>query len=251
MNIKSINKYSLILTLILISGLIYILYCREKHPISHSVVTEYQEEKYYLLNPERVLDDLDNGTPITLSPISESLKIPPVPNKSYSWRQFDFLKLAVYIDDYAWKDNRYNNWMVSNILFRGDCATANLGFDTFSIRYSHLSKSNDIVSRLVGVFLTINRVETGQDVLPSIPFWDFGLFPIDSVEITADTALRIADENGGRKAREFAKNECYANVDFFSKKGGWRVEYKERKSGESIFLIFVDSTTGKVKNGYQ
>lgn len=242
----------LIVSAIVISGLL-ILYI--VNPVFDSqVMTEpdglssYFETADYKINPTTILDDLKKGkknvfTFVTATPeVDEKLYSEPFP-----WKQSDYLTIANALHQYVWNET-VDDWYVYNLSFYGDCSYNPVRFDLFQITYFKDAGSRQYTAHEIDIFPLYGDVATGGGTNFPRPLfgWKESLH-FDKLKITADDALKLAEENGGKEARLAFQNKCKILISITSNDQKWVVGYRENTNAKYIFKINIDPYTGKYK----
>ncbi|MBK7450189.1 MAG: hypothetical protein IPJ47_12510 [Anaerolineales bacterium] len=160
----------LVMSTMLIIGVVFYISYNLRRPINYYTGADsYNESKHYSINPKTILEEVGQGKTGVFYPFVEPDEFYyDQPGNSYSWSQSDFMKIA-QLDRYAWGIER--SLAGKDIFFRGNCASTPLGFDTFNIRYFYTTNLKEYKYRLIGLFLTIDQVETGQDASSKVPLW--------------------------------------------------------------------------------
>lgn len=246
---SNVKRVSFVIGLIIVILMIFYvgtILLRINAPYNHfSVAANYNESKHYLIKPDTILEEVSLGKSDVFSPLVDNQMLDDQSDKNYIWTQSDFFSVASVLDRYAWH-NTQEKWLVSNILFRGNCTSPDLGFDTFSVWYFYLVDTREYKPRKVGIFLQINEVEAGEHTASPIPLFGIEGFYINDLEVAADEALRIADENGGIRTRLQIENKCNIFAAINSIKEGWQIIYYSNESLAKIFEASVDAITGDV-----
>lgn len=216
MNKRLIGYSTSILVLILISfGLIA---CGQEYddPLrfrNPSSFTSYNPEAgylgsergYYRINPETILSDLEQSKTDVFTPLSED----PFTDVNYevadieiSWTQAEFLKIASAVGQLVWDDPMdLNSWSVYSIVFEADCEYAPTGFRYARITYfkkTNGDAENYYETRLIAVDTHFRGVRWGNGARYPKSVGPWVGVDLSGDKITADDALSIADENGGK-----------------------------------------------------
>jgi hypothetical protein len=131
--------------------------------------------------------------------------------------------------------------------FYRDCQNISTGFDLFIIVYVKYTDTNKYDAREITVSPIYQNASMSEKKNLQQPMFSLNNINLDKINVTADTALHIAEENGGKVARLTAKNQCRASV--ISDGQDWFVRYLAQNSSvsSSIFKIDVNAYTGKYK----
>ena len=78
------------------------------------------------------------------------------------------------------------------------------------------------------------------------PFIGWKNIRLSQIQITAENALAIAEENGGKETRQLVDNECRIHVRLAGD-GAWQIVIYQNDTGSSLFRIVIDPETGDIK----
>jgi hypothetical protein len=94
-------------------------------------------------------------------------------------------------------------------------------------------------ARAIEISLLNRNISWGGDNIFYRPVFGANVIDLDKLKISADEALSIAEENGGKTMRQSVQNDCdlYLVLD-----GNWQVVY----DGSSTLKINIDPYTGKI-----
>ncbi len=125
------------------------------------------------------------------------------------------------------------------------------GFDFGEIAYFKTVPRNDWLKDYTVRAMQITPrygdvTSAGGAIYPQPLFDKWEYIDLKQVKITAEDALKIAEENGGKEARLSTQNKCTIQVKL-SGDFGWRVFVYDDKTGSSFFSIEINRDTGKIK----
>ena len=210
---------------------------------------DFGDKHYFAIDPERVLADLDHGeTDVFTSEIATPEN--PIFNKTIEWHQSDYLKIAGNLNRFVWNET-LEDWNLYYMNFKVTCHDNPTGFEFAEIAYfktisqdllqrSHVGRAFQIVPQDGYV------VYSGEANFPQSPFDPWESLNLNKLRISAEDALKMADENGGRAARLSVQNECTICARL-SGNIAWNIFISANDSGSTIFRIAVDPYTGKVE----
>jgi len=164
---------------------------------------------------------------------------PVLYDKPIQWHQLDYLRIFGALNQHVWGDN-LNDWKIYLMNFNADCQNPSGFWDGEIIFYKTVFDEGRFkyVTRDILAEPKYLSVAWGETRF-SPPLFGWNGFDSTKLKVTADDALRIAEENGGKEAR--LTNKCI-NVSLFLLPGDsqrWEVHYKN-------FKISIDPYTGEV-----
>jgi hypothetical protein len=203
----------------------------------------------YLINPDNILVMIDQeGEDIFLPAKGDQISAEDLmPYGSFSWTQYDFLRIANALNQYVWGDNM-EDWEIYLMFFDRDCRMSGEGFDSFNIIYYKMvtvDSKTKYVTRQIDVNPLAKLVTWGDGLdYPRSFLRPWHTMDFENFEITADEAVQIADANGGKDAREKRKNNCGISVSLLQDHPNkWGVDYYVLAD----FHILVDPYSGRTQ----
>ncbi len=200
------------------------------------------------IDPETLLLSLDRGETEMFNPMIATPEVyTPLAAGSFPWTQSDYLKIASALAQIKRKEN-LNDWHVFSMLFEKDCSTIPKGFDAGWVVYFKLHNKDGTPDYFhyqtdaIAIFPLSKNMKAGRDYFPR-PLLGWTSINVNSLKVTADDALQIAEEKGGEKTRLKLNNICKISV-FNSPSSGdndWIVRYEGR------FEIHIDPYSGEYK----
>jgi len=207
----------------------------------------------YSFNENSIFELLAQGNLDVFTPIPEVPSF-PTPSASYTRRMNfnDFLVLAQAFHRWQW-DEPISNWNLYELEYQVDCEDVEGGPSFVSITLFKISNSFEKETRFV------HTIQIGH---PSgTIFWtEAERYPVNEnwhaidltqIKISAEDALKIADENGGLEARLSANNNCRIDVLAPSlSKNEWLVEYASYSSSDGwryLLEVYVDKESGEFR----
>ena len=215
-----------------------------------SFVNDTNGSTEYEIDPKTILMSLEKGEQEIFNPIIATPEVyTPLVAGSFLWTQSDYLKIASALGQIKWKED-LNDWYLFGMYFEKECGDNPKGFDSGSIIYFKAYNNGEITDYLhyqtetIAIYPLFKNVVLGGDYIPR-PLFGWTSISLNSLKVTADNALQIAEENGGREARLKVKNVC--NIAIFTSpnlygKNNWEVRYSP-----ASFDIYIDSYSGKYK----
>ncbi len=210
-------------------------------------LSDYPENRagYYQFDPQTILASLDRGKDVF---IPSSIKNPNDVDSEYPnivWAQSDFLRVANTLSQQVWHEPLdLDGWGTYLISFEGGCNNHFSGFDSvFTITYYKTIKTGwDTVYTarhidLMPVTGVAAWAGDGDFSTPSIFGWQ--KIELTKFKTTAEQAVRIADENGGKAAR-LNNDKCQVSASIID--GDWFVDYSR-----DTFNVFINPFTGEIR----
>lgn len=232
--------------LLLIDSSIYIDQAGNPNP---SIASGYENGGFYKIDPETILGSLDQGKANVFTPFSGDPNNTGVSDLPINWTQSNFLKVANALSQVVWHEPLdLKNWNIYDVSFQKVCEKDPSGFDEFEITYYKAVKTGwnmEYTARYIWMRPWEGVVQWGGDETFITSFWKawHGLGLI-TFKISPETALQIAEQNGGKKARSKSENQC--NISIFmpaENKDMWFVNYHQI-SPLPDFSIVVDPNSG-------
>ena len=210
---------------------------------------DYDSYGFFRINPETILASLKNGDKEVFLPeerdVEENVWGGPILYElPVPWRQSDYLMVANALNHFVWKDT-LDNWGLFSMDFSTNCQDIPSGFreggfEFFKTSFADFGRLRYTTRSLYMTPEYLSVVWGGDSNFPH-PLLGWKGIDLSRVKISADDALKIADENGGREARLEVNDKCYASVhlrpEFWN---GWSV------SIGPFFKIYIDSYTGEI-----
>src|SRR6266498_5292710 len=166
-----------------------------------SGMSDYFETADYTIDPTTILEDLSKGKKNIFMPL---MATPEVYEKLYPnpfpWKQADYLNIASALHQYVWNET-LNDGQLYSMSFYGDCRYNPVGFDLFKVPYFRDAEPRQYSVREIDIFPLYGGAATGGGTNFPRPLFGWRSLKLSEFKITADDALRLAEENGGREAR--------------------------------------------------
>lgn len=225
-----------------------------------SGTSSYSSVGVYEIDPETILLSLDQGDTNVFVPfIGEPGNYPYPPVGHFNWKQSDYLKVASALYQLKVKEN-VNDWNIYSMIFNRGCSDNLNGFDIGEISYFKTDSSETSKYILYDILISpINKGvawETGG--VYSRPLLGWTKVDLDRLKVTAEDALQMAEENGGKDARLKVENECKIHLVVNANPvdvNGWGVRYSYYPTSVPVddnvkpilFEIHIDPYSGKYK----
>lgn len=214
-----------------------------------SYLSSYPDVGYFKIKPETILVSLDEGNSDVFTPLVEDPRlVESLINVSFSWTQSNILKIVKTLGQLVWSDTMdLDHWSVYDLYLRKSCEDNPKGFDFASITYFRVVDVNGkkvYVTRHIEIDPYYSMVRWGSGATYSQPIlhkWKG--FDLAGSAITAENALRISEEHGGKEARLKVNNKCLIQVSPSKNNDKWAVYYIP----PADFFMQVDLYTGEYK----
>lgn len=247
--VKWLSKW--VVFLILIGIILLITVCCRLFDDRIELARDY-EQRYYSINPETIIKSLANGNTDVFTLL---LTTPEVTSSttlaSISWNQADYLRIAQVLHEQSW-GIPVRDQNMDSMLFRVDCADIDRGTFTYaSFDFFQIIRTEEEETRIeytISIRPSENSVYTSkQEFGPNMQIMK--PIELERYRITAEQALRIAEEKGGSEKRLEIENDCY--IDALAPgpdHKGWRILYGNSMDNINFLLeIAVNPQTGDYK----
>jgi len=204
----------------------------------------YGRDGYYKIDPKTILTSLENGNTNVFEPLLKyPNKVEKITDVSISWTQADYLRIFLAFSKLVW-DNSMDSkvWRIYDVNFSAECFDEVCNFDDAQIVYFKIA-ANSYTTRIMQIQPSLGLVRWGDETsYPLVRQWE-GV-ELTTARITAEDALKIAEENGGREIRLKASNKCIVAVSSpGSNNKNWHVRYIFQDP--PIYEFFIDFETGR------
>jgi hypothetical protein len=212
-------------------------------------------ETDYQINPNTILSDLKNGH-FDVFTVGTDPDIPLLPSNSILWKGEDYLTIAEAAHEREWGES-LAEWHLYSLRFSiKRCQQVDEGIDSAEVIY-YQQQGDYYVTHGMYINLIFSEVSVGENYYPYSGKWT----PIELNKLVVkmpSEALEIAENNGGRNAREKQDEDgCYISLylnpdslfpsfttnplNLFGL--SWEIEY--RGGNRTIFTDSIDPYTGK------
>jgi len=223
---------------------------RSEYPSSFGA---FEDQREYRIDPKMTLIDLQNGKTDILTQVLATPEIssPLDSGSSFLWNFSDHRKVADIVWNQTWGDDS-KDWSIFSMYFIADCQDHLDGFSIGNFEYfkpTNSQEGNGYSDRSVLLNPLYGIVDTGSGTSYPRPLFGWMKIELESLKVTADDALHIAEENGGRKARLSVNNQCtiFLNYSPNYKFNVWHVSISHNNELPNIFEINIDPYTAKYK----
>lgn len=206
--------------------------------------TGFYKTGSYKINTNTILESIDRKqTPVFLP---DTTVFPNLnANRKFAWTQSDYEKVASALFEFVWKESLNGNWSIHKMFFDANCEDP-VGFERASFVYYQLifqQQELKYEARAVDISPIDGNVSWGSDTVFPRPILGANVIDFDKLKITADEALSIAEENGGKSGRESVQDKCDLYLLF---DGDWKVVYASGANGLSILEVTIDPHTRRI-----
>jgi hypothetical protein len=211
-------------------------------------IGDFRDRNSYQIDPNTIIAAFDSGR-TDLFTLMDSSQPTAIPDASFSWLQEDFIKVARALNQTVWSEP-LNGWKLYSMHFSTACQDDPHGFTEGDFYYFRTTFRDNGKIRF-----------TTQDFFISLPHeqatWAGGanfahpLFGWENIrlgrtQITAEDALTIAEENGGRESRLLVDNNCTIHV-MLAGDNVWQVYMYHDDTRALIFRMEIDPSTGQIE----
>jgi hypothetical protein len=204
-----------------------------------------------LINPETILSSLNRGETDVFTPgIIETTDGDDIPMWSgpihypdaIPWTQADHLIIANAFNRFVWKDT-LGDWNLFSMHFTTTCQENVNGLRWSEFRFFKSKFDRGKLSyswRTIILNPEYGDIVWGEGDFPH-PFREWKKIDLGQLTVTAEDALRIAEEHGGRAYRtRKLNNECFVSIWLDPQNlYGWSVSV-------GTLTMFIDPNTGEV-----
>ena len=211
-------------------------------------INDFRDRSFYEINPKTILASLDLGETDVFTPAA-SIPQTPLPETSVSWQQADFVKVARALNQSIWEEP-LSNWRLYSMHFSTDCQDNPSGFTGADLYYfKTVFRDNGKIKYTTQNFFISTKYGAmrwaGGSKFPH-PLFPWENIRLSRVQITAEDALTIAEENGGRETRLLVENKCRIHVRLASDQA-WQILIYQNDTDSSLFRMEIDPETGKIE----
>jgi len=211
-------------------------------------IGDFRDRSSYQIDPIMIIAALDSGAADVFKPADSSQQT-VVPNKSVSWQQADFLKVARSLNQTV-RSEALSGWKLYSMHFSSACQDDPRGFTEGDFYYFKTTfRDNGKIRYTTQDFFISSQYGqatwAGGSNFPR-PLFGWKNIRLGRIQITAEDALTIADDNGGRETRLLAGNKCNIHVTL-SGDNVWRAYIYHDDTNALIFRMEIDPSTGRIE----
>jgi hypothetical protein len=210
------------------------------------------KREYYAIEPDSILESLARGEVGVFSLTTDDIDYSaPPPGPTVQWKQSDYFSVikAFYGEVLG---GTLQGWSLNSMGFFLSCKEVDYGLQDG--RFEFFKVINNGREREVRVFRFIDidtryKLVTFREEEHYPKLIDWSSIDLASIEIGAEDALQIAEDNGGRERRISVNDSCFISVGIAPDSvtfSGWRISYSLSENPTSFFSIEVDPITGEI-----
>jgi hypothetical protein len=209
-------------------------------------LSSYPDTGYLKIDSEMIITSLAQGNNDVFKPLLEDpSSVQSLKNVSFAWTQADILRIVGSLGQFIWNDPMsLEEWRIYEFYLQKSCQNDPTGFDFSHITYFKLIDVNGTrmyTTRHIEIdpYYTTVRWGSGANY-PQPILWKWTSFNLADSKISAEMALQIAEQHGGKEARLKANNECLIIINNSSSNDKWLVKYVS-----TDFSAFINTYTGQ------
>jgi hypothetical protein len=208
-------------------------------------LSDFNETGDYKIDPKNILSEIDQGKTDVFQPImgTPTNLNTPFP-MDFSWKQSDYLRVASVLHQSVWNDS-LDDWHIFGMQFFKDCQNEPIGPGSAHITfYKDSAQQEGYTVHEIDIYPSGNGVSWGGGDGWPRPLFGWKSINLNRLRVTADDALHVTEENGGREFRVAHNNECEIHSSLRPTITGdkWIVAYFANSSSD-IFEYHIDSYT--------
>jgi hypothetical protein len=210
-------------------------------------VENYSKSGTYKIDANTVLDSISHNQ-VFFPPDTTTLN-DPITTDELKWKQAEYLKVASAFFEFVWRESLDENWSVNRMIFDTSCKENPADFESATfVFYQQIFQQRKLKykARAIEILPLEGKISWGGDNTFYRPVFGANVIDLDELKISADEALNIAEENGGKAIRASFQNDC--NLYLVLSGDYWLVVYDPRVSNVSRLEVNIDPYTGKVIN---
>ena len=211
-------------------------------------IGDFRDRSSYQIDPSAIIAALDSGATDVFTPMDASQPT-VVPNGSVSWQQGDFLKVARSLNQTVWAEP-LSGWRLYSMHFSSACQDEPRGFAEADFYYfkTTFRDNGKIRYTTQDFFISPQHGQVtwaGGSNFPH-PLFGWKNIRLGRIQITAEDALTIAEENGARESRLLVDNKCSIHVAL-SGDDPWQVYIYNDDTSALIFRMEIHPSTGGIE----
>jgi hypothetical protein len=211
-------------------------------------IGDFRDKSSYSIDPTTILEDVSQGKTDVFERVGASQQTQLI-DEPFSWQQGDFVQVARAFNQSVWKEP-LSRWRLYSMDFSAPCQDNPSGFNEGNFYYFKTTFHNNgkirYTTQSFFILLQYGRVNwTGGSNFPH-PLFGWENIKLSELQTTAEDALTIADENGGKEARQLVENKCKIHVGL-SGDHAWQVFIYSDDINSLIFNMEIDPKSGAIE----
>ena len=210
-------------------------------------IRDFRDRSFYQIDPSTILDSIDSGE-TELFIAQESASQAPV-QTTVLWQQADFINLARALNQVVLQEP-LSGWRLYSMHFSTPCRDNLSGFAEADFYYFKTAfRENGKIRYTTQNILISPEYEQviwarGGNFPHPLIGWDY--VRLRQIQVTAEDALAIAEENGGRETRQLVDNNCRIHVRLAGDQA-WQILIYQNDTGSSLFKLGINIESGNIE----
>ncbi|MCI0550765.1 MAG: hypothetical protein L0287_07410 [Anaerolineae bacterium] len=210
-------------------------------------ISDFRDRSSYQIDPVTILDSLDRAETDVFSPVDSDSQTPL--DGTVSWQQADFITVARALNQFVWKEP-LSGWRLYSMHFSTPCKDNLSGFAEADFYYFKTAfRENGKIRYTTQNFFILpeyGEVNWAGGANFPHPLIGWENIRLSTVQISAEHALAIAEENGGKETRQLVENKCTIHVRLAGD-SAWQILIYQNDTSSSLFRMVIDSESGKIE----
>ena len=236
-----------IFLIFLVAGYVYVFEPGQSDGSRPVGLSDFRDRSFYQIDPATILDSINRGeTELFIAQESDSQASAP---NTISWQQADFINLSRALNQLVLQEP-LSGWRLYSMHFSTPCRDNLTGFAEADFYYfkTTFRENGKIRYTTQNIFISPENEQVtwarGGNFPHSLISWDY--IRLRQIQITAEDALAIAEENGGRETRQLVDNNCRIHVRLAGD-NTWQIFIYQNDTGSSLFRMVIDPESGNIK----
>lgn len=210
-------------------------------------ISDFRDRSFYQIDPATILDSIDSGETEIFIPQPSASQASA--QNTISWQQDDFINLARALNQVV-SQEPLSGWRLYSMHFSTPCRDNLTGFAEADFYYfkTAFRENGKIRYTTQNIFISPEYEQVtwarGGNFPHSLIAWDY--VRLRQIQITAEDALAIAEENGGRETRQLVDNNCRIHVRLAGDRI-WQILIYQNDTGSSLLRMVIDPESGSIE----
>lgn len=210
-------------------------------------ISDFRDRSFYQIDPATILDSIDSGETEIFIPQPSASQASA--QNTISWQQDDFINLARALNQVV-SQEPLSGWRLYSMHFSTPCRDNLTGFAEADFYYfkTAFRENGKIRYTTQNIFISPEYEQVtwarGGNFPHSLIAWDY--VRLRQIQITAEDALAIAEENGGRETRQLVDNNCRIHVSLAGDRI-WQILIYQNDTGSSLLRMVIDPESGSIE----